>query len=190
MSHHNLSGLSLYPFRAYDPSFQRWLNRDPIGERGGLNLYEMVGNNPLNRIDPYGHQPVEDSYESPQSSVPGIRQLEPPSWNTYAKLVPRGCPWPNTFNRIMTDPNDLGDVNREWNHPDPPDQDEGSFVDNNWILYDGSQILGAANDVANSFFGAIAGGVYSSSGPSTQITPAPPAAGGFLSNENAPSIFL
>jgi RHS repeat-associated protein len=31
-----------------------WLNRDPIEEKGGLNLYGFVGNTPLNRIDPFG----------------------------------------------------------------------------------------------------------------------------------------
>jgi RHS repeat-associated protein len=48
------AGLSLYAFRAYDPSLQRWLNQDPIGELGGLNLYGYVGNNPISRIDPLG----------------------------------------------------------------------------------------------------------------------------------------
>jgi RHS repeat-associated protein len=51
---HRQSGLSLYPFRAYDPSLQRWLNRDPIGEAGGINLYAYVRNNPLSYVDPYG----------------------------------------------------------------------------------------------------------------------------------------
>ncbi len=31
-----------------------WPNRDPIGEIGGLNLYGMLENNPLNRVDPFG----------------------------------------------------------------------------------------------------------------------------------------
>ena len=32
--------------------FQRWLNRDPLGERGGLNLYGYVENNPMSFVDP------------------------------------------------------------------------------------------------------------------------------------------
>jgi RHS repeat-associated protein len=31
-----------------------WLNRDPIGEAGGINLYSAMGNNPVNMVDPYG----------------------------------------------------------------------------------------------------------------------------------------
>jgi hypothetical protein len=31
-----------------------WPNRDPIEERGGLNLYDYVGNDPINDIDPLG----------------------------------------------------------------------------------------------------------------------------------------
>ena len=31
-----------------------WLNQDPIQERGGINLYAYVGNNPVNKIDPLG----------------------------------------------------------------------------------------------------------------------------------------
>jgi hypothetical protein len=38
----------------YDPGPQRWINRDPIAERGALNLYSFVFNDALNRVDPVG----------------------------------------------------------------------------------------------------------------------------------------
>ena len=37
---------------AYDTL--RWISRDPIGERGGINLYGYVGNNSLYWVDPLG----------------------------------------------------------------------------------------------------------------------------------------
>lgn len=48
------TGLLYYGFRYYNPSTGRWPNRDPIEERGGLNLYAMVGNSPVNRTDYLG----------------------------------------------------------------------------------------------------------------------------------------
>lgn len=48
------SGLYAYGYRFYEPSLQRWLNRDPEQERGGVNLYSFVHNMPINAHDPYG----------------------------------------------------------------------------------------------------------------------------------------
>ena len=48
------SGMFFYGFRYYDPETGRWLNRDPIEEAGGLNLYAMVGNDPVNYLDYLG----------------------------------------------------------------------------------------------------------------------------------------
>lgn len=48
------SGLYSFGFRFYEPNFQRWLNRDPIQESGGINLYGFVGNNSMKFVDPLG----------------------------------------------------------------------------------------------------------------------------------------
>jgi hypothetical protein len=41
-------------YRVYDSRLARWLSADPLDLGGGLNLYEYVGSNPINRIDPEG----------------------------------------------------------------------------------------------------------------------------------------
>jgi RHS repeat-associated protein len=55
---HLSSGLYDFGARWYDPFLQRWLTEDPLGEAGGLNLYQFVGNDPLNRVDPWGWEDV------------------------------------------------------------------------------------------------------------------------------------
>ena len=48
------SGVRYYGFRFYSPSQGRFLNRDPIEEAGGLNLYAFVRNDPVNHWDYLG----------------------------------------------------------------------------------------------------------------------------------------
>ena len=51
---HANSGMYYYGFRFYEPNLQRWLNQDPMGVAGGINLYGFVGNNPIGFVDAYG----------------------------------------------------------------------------------------------------------------------------------------
>ena len=48
------AGLYYFGFRFYEPNLQRWLNHDPLGEEGGINLYGFVSNDPVNSFDPFG----------------------------------------------------------------------------------------------------------------------------------------
>jgi len=54
-------GLSYYGYRFYSPTLGRWLTRDPIGETGGVNLYEAMGNDAVNEVDPLGLWAVMDA---------------------------------------------------------------------------------------------------------------------------------
>ncbi len=46
--------MNYYGYRYYDPETGRWPSRDPIEERGGVNLYGFVGNDGVNRWDNLG----------------------------------------------------------------------------------------------------------------------------------------
>ncbi len=46
--------MAVYGYRYYDAITGRWPSRDPIGERGGLNLYGFVGNSGPCNIDVLG----------------------------------------------------------------------------------------------------------------------------------------
>jgi hypothetical protein len=41
----------------YDPGVQRWINRDPINENGGVGLYVLAGNSPVIHVDAEGLKP-------------------------------------------------------------------------------------------------------------------------------------
>ena len=51
---HEKSGIAYYLYRYYAPNLQRWLNRDPVGEYGGYNLYRFCRNQTTRDCDAFG----------------------------------------------------------------------------------------------------------------------------------------
>jgi len=57
------TGLCALAFRHYDPATGRFVNRDPIGYAGGVNLYGYVGNSPAGAVDPLGLQGLAEAQQ-------------------------------------------------------------------------------------------------------------------------------
>ena len=77
-----IAGTSLlyYGYRYYDPQTGRWPSRDPIEERGGLNLYGFVENNFPNLWDILGER------QPPQGNCPAGKIKDAAGMNTCGTL--------------------------------------------------------------------------------------------------------
>jgi RHS repeat-associated protein len=58
--------------RFYSPKLGRWLSRDPIGERGGINRYAFLGNRPMDDVDVLGLLGCAPSLPAQRAAVKGI----------------------------------------------------------------------------------------------------------------------
>ena len=65
--------------RTYNPALGRWIQRDPIGYQGGVNLYEYVGGRPERSTDPKG-QAVAAAAKAPHHQ---------PNWRVYLHTCTR-----------------------------------------------------------------------------------------------------
>jgi RHS repeat-associated protein len=52
--HDDETDLLYYVYRYYNAGMERWINRDPISEAGGLNIYAFVNNSPITYFDLLG----------------------------------------------------------------------------------------------------------------------------------------
>jgi len=64
--------LYYYKYRHYIPKLGRWSSRDPVEERGGVNLYEFVRNDGLNGWDIFGMLKAGDVIPVFRGSVQGL----------------------------------------------------------------------------------------------------------------------
>lgn len=62
-------GLYYYKSRFYSPFLGRFLQPDPTGTDGGMNLYEYAASDPINLIDPTGNKPGGQNSTAPYEPV-------------------------------------------------------------------------------------------------------------------------
>ena len=96
------TGLYYYRARYYSPELRRFIEPDPIGFEGGMNLYAYVGNDPGNALDPlglqeegigYGNMHALQNFSSALSSTRGPR-LSPVSPSPAGVDDPRNATVP------------------------------------------------------------------------------------------------
>ncbi len=85
-SHPN-SGLLYYLYRYYDPNLQRWLNRDPFGEYGGLNLYAFIENEPVIAVDAFGL----DLWGNLKNTASACKKWCTSGWGAGESKIPTGA---------------------------------------------------------------------------------------------------
>jgi len=94
-----VTGLSEYEFRKYDSDLGRWVSPDPAGEKGGVNLYGFVGNDPVRRRDYLGlvgqvevtHWQPDRSRETGRKWLVGVLWLPPADWKEQKKAECLPC---------------------------------------------------------------------------------------------------
>ena len=79
------TGLYYYTYRHYNPESGRWINRDPISEEGGLNLYAFCLNSVINGIDLFGSIFIPDPKSNKRQQEKAKKLIEKVLKSRYAE---------------------------------------------------------------------------------------------------------
>ena len=93
------TGLLYYGYRYYSPALGKWLSPDPIEERGGMNVFGFLGNDPVNAVDVLGMymtgvgfgrpnwwQTPPDTRTEYEKALDAIKELELAEWMTWQTI--------------------------------------------------------------------------------------------------------
>ena len=78
----------MYQYRHYAPQLGKWPSRDPIEERGGLNLYAFVGNDSINRLDRLGMDWYETWRQAQADARETARRINNPNGQNRTGATP------------------------------------------------------------------------------------------------------
>jgi RHS repeat-associated protein len=81
-----------YGYRYYSTQLGRWLSRDPIGTKGGINIYAMVGNDAVNRGDRLGLDERSSACCTKEKVEEGKQQLIDRYNKSVKKMAEAGRP--------------------------------------------------------------------------------------------------
>ena len=99
-----VTGMHDYGFRWYSASLGRWLSRDPIGERGGVNLYGFVGNDGVNAWDLLGLTECDEERKKRcQQLVNSIKSSLRTQGNELRRVAELQGVDPSAYARLATD---------------------------------------------------------------------------------------
>ncbi len=81
------TGLINYGFRYYSPTLGRFINRDPIAEKGGLNLYGFCGNDGINHVDYLGQSWLSKLLKKPFRDLKKAVKWIGKNWTTIVGVA-------------------------------------------------------------------------------------------------------
>jgi len=161
----NSASLVYYGYRFYDPNSGRWPSRDPIEERGGMNLYGFVRNSGVNWVDVLGEigWQFTDAYGRPLPGSPGYTPW-PTNSGGGGGQSSGSMNWSDALEAFMLDQlSGGGSIGGGFSIPVPPPVKLGIDVNGQFDAFkcmkDGKEMVGAEFSVSVTVEGGFGAGI-------------------------------